>query len=294
MFKQIVVGIDRHTACRDAIALATSLLAPGGKLTLAFVYSRDLVSRDVIPGLEAVESEHASELLEQARRDAGVAAETCYVGSSSVGRGLHELVDREGADLLVVGSTRHGLIGRVLMADDTAAALNGSPCAIAIAPAGYAREPASLRTIGVGYDGSQESEHALAVARELAGECGAELSALRVVSLPTEAFGPGPLPLSDTIDTFVNEARQQLESLGDIEPHAIYGRAAEELALFSGTVDLLIVGSRGYGPIGRLIHGSTSRQLAHSARCPLVVLPRGAHAKTAADQERLAATAAKP
>ena len=43
-----------------------------------------------------------------------------------------------------------------------------------------------------------------------------------------------------------------------------------------GSLDLLIVGSRGYGPIGRLIHGSTSQQLAHTARCPLLVLTRTA------------------
>ncbi|HTP21823.1 MAG TPA: universal stress protein [Solirubrobacteraceae bacterium] len=40
------------------------------------------------------------------------------------------------------------------------------------------------------------------------------------------------------------------------------------------TIDLLVVGSRGYGPIGRLVHGSTSRALADAARCPLLVLTR--------------------
>jgi hypothetical protein len=45
-------------------------------------------------------------------------------------------------------------------------------------------------------------------------------------------------------------------------------------------VDLLVVGSRGYGPLGRLIHGSTSLQLARSARCPLLVLPKAATAAT--------------
>lgn len=65
-------------------------------------------------------------------------------------------------------------------------------------------------------------------------------------------------------------------SLGDVGPHAAYGHPAEELALYSASLDLLVVGSRGYGPIGRLIHGSTSHRLAHSARCPLLVLPRAA------------------
>lgn len=35
-----------------------------------------------------------------------------------------------------------------------------------------------------------------------------------------------------------------------------------------------MIASRGYGPVGRLVHGSTTRQLARTARCPLLVLTR--------------------
>ena len=72
---------------------------------------------------------------------------------------------------------------------------------------------------------------------------------------------------------------------GDIEPHAAYGEAAEELALYGASLDLLVVGSRGYGPIGRLIHGSASNKPAHMARCPLLVLPRAARALDASGAE---------
>jgi nucleotide-binding universal stress UspA family protein len=150
-----------------------------------------------------------------------------------VGRGLHELREVIEADLLVVGSSRRGLLGRVLIGDDTRAALNGAPCAVAIAPTGFASEPAVMRKVGVGYDGSPESA---------------------------------------------------------------YGQPAEELAVYSASLDLLIVGSRGYGPIGRLIHGSTSQQLARSARCPLLVLTRRARAieaPEAGEEEQETAMAVK-
>ena len=52
------------------------------------------------------------------------------------------------------------------------------------------------------------------------------------------------------------------------------GHAGEELARFSGEVDVLVVGSRGYGPIRSLMLGSTAVHLASSAQCPLLVLPR--------------------
>jgi nucleotide-binding universal stress UspA family protein len=39
-------------------------------------------------------------------------------------------------------------------------------------------------------------------------------------------------------------------------------------------MDVLVVGSRGYGPIKRLVLGSTSNYLQRHARCSLLVLPR--------------------
>lgn len=88
------------------------------------------------------------------------------------------LAEATGADLLVVGSSRRGLLGRVLLGDDTRAALNGAPCAVAVAPSGYCQEPDLMREIPVGCNASAESEHALTVARSFADEYGAKLSAL--------------------------------------------------------------------------------------------------------------------
>jgi nucleotide-binding universal stress UspA family protein len=162
------------------------------------------------------------------------------------------------------------------MSDDTPPALNGAPCAIAIAPANYSREPVAVREIGVGYNGTPESEHALELARRLAAGTGARLSAFEAVSLSTSRFEARLFRLSDAIDTLVKEARERLTALAGVEAHAAYGDAAEELALYSASLDLLVVGSRGYGPLGRLMHGSTSRKLTRMARCPLLVLPRSA------------------
>lgn len=143
-----------------------------------------------------------------------------------------------------------------------------------LAPAGYANHPNVLREIGVGYDGSPESKHALAVARELAATRRGKLSAFKAVSIPAGFFASGAGTLGETIPNHVEQARAQLAALGGVEPHAAYGMVAEELALYSASLDLLVIGSRGYGPIGRLAHGSISRKLARTARCPLIVLTR--------------------
>jgi nucleotide-binding universal stress UspA family protein len=284
MFKQIVVGVDEHEGGRDAIALAKNLLARDGELTLAYVYPGDTyVYRGASAAYEAGERERARELLEKVRGETEVQAHMRWREAPSVGRGLHELCEVIGADLLVVGSSRRGLLGRVLIGDDTRAALNGAPCAIAIAPTGYSAQSVAMREIGVGYDGSPESEHAVAIARRIAAECGAKLSAFEAVSLPTYAFIGGPAPIDDALEQLVDDARDRITALGGVEPHAAYGRPVEELAVYSASLDLLIVGSRSYGPIGRLIHGSTSLELAGAARCPLLVLTRAARDATKED-----------
>jgi nucleotide-binding universal stress UspA family protein len=253
------------------------LLARDGELTLAHVNAGNpFFYRAASAGVAESERQRAFAMLKKTCEETGVDAHLRWRGAPSVGQGLHELCKLTEADLLVVGSSRRGLLGRVLIGDDTRAALTGAPCAIAIAPAGYSREPAVMREIGVGYNGSPESDHALELARLLAAGIGAKLSAFEAIVLPVAFFATGRMVLNGAVDAVVAEARERILALGGVEAHAAYGHPAEELALYSASLDLLVVGSRGYGPIGRLFHGSTSQELARTARCPLLVLPRSA------------------
>ena len=295
MFENVIVGVDRHGGGRDAIALAKQLRDEAGCLTLAHVYSDHGHAWGGSPPEHDLDKRaKIAELLETAGKEAGVVAAMRWRESPSVGRGLHELCESLEADLLVVGSSHRGLLGRVLLGDDTRAALNGAPCAVAITPAGYAQRPGTIGKIGVAYNGSPESEHALAVARTMAAERGATLSALEAVTLPAYSL-IGRATVDAAIEELVEDARERIVALGGIEPHAVYGAPAEELSLYSGSLDLLVVGSRGYGPIGRLVHGTTSQPLVRMARCPLLVLTRTARAAgtthTIEQDEELAAAA---
>jgi nucleotide-binding universal stress UspA family protein len=42
----------------------------------------------------------------------------------------------------------------------------------------------------------------------------------------------------------------------------------------SRDLDLLIVGSRSYGPLGAVLLGAVTRRLVYAAECPLMVVPR--------------------
>jgi nucleotide-binding universal stress UspA family protein len=292
MFKQVMVGVDEHQGGRDAIALAKLLVASDGELNVAHVYLGDpTLVRPSGGTFGDGERKRGRELFTAVRDESGVDAKLLCTASSSVGRGLHEVVEAQGADLLVVSSCQRSFIGRALVGDDTRDALNGAPCAIAVAPFGYSQHSAVTSKIGVGYNGSPESVHALSVARELASEHGARVSAFEVVLLSDYPFGPDSGPVDTAISAFVDQARARIAAFGDIEPHAGYGGAAEELALYGASVDLLIVGSRGYGPIGRLVHGSTSQRLTRIARCPLLVLSRAAPQVDRGNESRVAAAA---
>lgn len=275
MFDSVMIGIDGEQGGRDAIALARQLASDEAKFTLAYVHAGYPVMFKGSGGNSPFvidERERAQEVLATTAEADGIEASLVGIGSPSVGGGLHELADRHGADLLVVGSTRHGLLGRVLIGNVTRAALNGAPCAIAIAPAGYADRARPVQQIGVAFNGSPESRHALTAARELAASFGAELSACDVLVSPAYIYlGVVPHGASGG-EELANQFGAGL--LDDVEFHARYGFPADELGFYSGSVDLLVAGSRGYGPVGRLMHGSTSAELTRTSRCPLLVLAR--------------------
>lgn len=280
VFESVIVGVDGRPNGRDAIALALAsrLVGRDSKLTLANVHPG--AARPVhatTPAMLTEEQTASHELLEQERAQANVEAELVSFASGSPGRGLHDLAEETAADLIVVGSCSRGPVGRVLLGDDTRGALNGAPCAVAVATRGYAEHPHPIATVGVGYDGSPESEIALAKARELAAANRSLVRALEVVNIPNYAFtGFGAPALGESIELLIKEADERLAKLDGVDGRAVYGLSGEELAAFGDEVQLLVVGSRGYGPMKRLIIGSTSDYLERHARCSLLVLPRAA------------------
>jgi nucleotide-binding universal stress UspA family protein len=57
--------------------------------------------------------------------------------------------------------------------------------------------------------------------------------------------------------------------------HALEDEAAQR------GLELLVVGSRGYGPVRRVLLGSVASELLHNAPCPVIVCPRGSHPEAA-------------
>jgi nucleotide-binding universal stress UspA family protein len=285
VFDRVVVGVDGRSGGRDAIALAKQLAAPGARVTLAHVHGS--VGRLGRAGaiVSTAERQDSQQMLEHERETASMEAELAVVVGPAVGRALHELAERRRIDLLVVGTCHRGSIGRVLAGNDAVATLNGAPCAVAIAPAGYEHAASRLAVVGVGEDASPESNLALRAALELAERSGAAVRAMSVVALQTVPNDePGAPDWTEATRRLIREESARLESVPGVDGVAVYGEPGDELAGLSESVDLLVVGSRGYGSLGRLLSGSTSNYLAGHIDCPLLVLPRASTATSASSE----------
>ncbi len=275
MFSRVLVGVDGEQGGRDAVALAARLADEDASTWLVNVFGAGLMPGTGAALLLSAELDESRRLLDREREAVAPAVETLCCADHSIGHALHVLAERHHADLIVIGACRHGFLGRVLLGNDTIAALNGAPCAVAVAPFGYAERANPFDVLGVGYDGSPESEHALAAARALAPRLQSTVKALSVIPLQSIPYGePIAQNWPDAVKRLMDGERRRVCQLEDIDGDVTYGDPSEQLVSFGDHVDLLLVGSRGYGPVGRLLHGSTSNQLARRARCPLLVLPR--------------------
>jgi nucleotide-binding universal stress UspA family protein len=82
---------------------------------------------------------------------------------------LQQWAKTEAADVIVVGATHRGALTRATVGGVSERLPHRAPCAVAVAPRPFADEGTPrLRMIGVAFDGSAESERALAVAAAIA------------------------------------------------------------------------------------------------------------------------------
>ena len=284
---KIIVGIDGHEQRHDALALGAELARiDEGQLVVAHVYPWTRWSEGLGNAYELTVREDAQELLAESTRELeGVTAETRAIADRSAPRALHKLAEEIGADLIVVGSSHHGPIGRTLLGSTTQRVLHGAPCPVAVAPRGMKRDADTPRRIAVGYDGSAEAGAALEWTASLAKRLGAGVTVLDVYQPVLVGLGyPGAAIPYDELDRSMREETQkELDgAVASLPPEVqvtgrlLEGPTARSLADAAEDHDLLVVGSRGYGPHGAVLLGSVAGGLAHLAPCPLVVLPRSA------------------
>ena len=93
---------------------------------------------------------------------------------------------------------------------------------------------------------------------------------------PEEVRQKAPLPADwpSATAALVDQAQRSLDAIDGVAGIAVSGGPREELTRLADEVDLLIVGSRGYGPLGCVLHGSVSSYLERHVSSALLILPR--------------------
>ncbi len=282
---RIAAGINGFPEGRDAAALGQALAAAtNAELMLVAVHSAPLLPAP--PEFSYSSLRKQSQLLLRAVRDSlAPSARTVTATDQSVAHGLEKVVRRHHRDLLVLGSSRLGREGRVRIGKRTRQLLGHCECPLAVAPRGLHATVPRIERIGVGYDASPESEAALALAAEIALGAGAELQVQVVVDDRPPTFGwPGVGKVFGMTWTELIEAEAERLRVGavaagervaaEVDVKVALGRPASALLALSEEVDLLVIGSRRWGPAARLLLGSTGEALMHDAGCAVLAVPR--------------------
>jgi nucleotide-binding universal stress UspA family protein len=277
---RILVGYDGSDGGRDALELTRVLAEATGAsvlVTTVLQYGPLPIRYEL---LEEEEAEQAQPLLEEAKERLGdLGVETRAFGGGSPAGVMNDVAEREEIDTIVVGSPHRGPIGRTLIGSVADGLLHGAPCEVAVASRGYgADDHGPPRTIAVAYDGTPEAAAALKRAEEVALATRATIVVFTVSAPPTAVPGAGGYtpavhPEAGPIVTrTVRAVDERLAATGRAlqgAPGPVIVEACEEAG-----ADLLLAGSRGYGPMLRVLLGSVSTHLAHHAPCPVLVVPR--------------------
>ncbi len=291
MKHKIIIGYQDTPQGLDALALgeilaetlnARPMAATVPLIATVLPWSRQLMSES---DLEAVLDLETKEPFAAVRdRLAGLDPETRAIADHSASAALYELASEEQATLIVVGSTHRGPIGRVLSGSVGQALLHGAPCAVAVAPRGYAaREERRLQRLGVAFDGSAEAWAAFETAVKLAERLHATLTVVTVAEPERYGYAGASILTVAEFHNFELEEKQRVLDLAvgrapadlQVDGRLLTGSAGSLLSEVSEELDLMITGSRGYGALKRTAPGSVAGHLVNSAACPVLVLPRG-------------------
>jgi nucleotide-binding universal stress UspA family protein len=288
MASHVVIGYDGSEASDDAVAFGLTWSRSTGDVPIiATVYPGEHAF-----GVGRVDADWAGYVREQAqivqnhaRAMVGDAALYHSVPSTSAAHGLSDLAEDAEAVLVIVGTTRVTGLTRALLGSSTERLLHGAAAPVAVVPPGWRQSaPDWISRIGVAYIDTWDAREALRMAVQVALRIPARLTLYTVLGQSSERYSY----LVGRTDerAFWNMVRDAFRTALDfaaagvppeLEPRTVLleGAVVESLAaLGPNDVDVLVCGSRGYGPVRRVLLGGVSAPLIRRARVPVAVVPR--------------------
>jgi nucleotide-binding universal stress UspA family protein len=196
------------------------------------------------------------------------------------------LAEELGAGLIVMGNRGRGGVRRALMGSVSDSVVRHAHCPVLVVRAASIAFPTRIL---VATDGSKEAELASSSAADLAERTGSELHVVYVGHMPPVIYeSPGALALDRDLQSRMQERAEEgtrtkldeqvqrvREAGGEVAgAHAKLGRPDAEIAGLAEELGagLIVLGSRGLGPLRSALMGSVSHSVVRHAHCPVLVV----------------------
>jgi nucleotide-binding universal stress UspA family protein len=292
MASRVVIGYDGSEASEDAVAFGLTWCRSTGDVPIiATVYPEEhpLGAGRVDVELASYVRRQAESIQDKARATVGDAALYRNLASTSAAHGLADLAEDVEAVVVIVGTSQGTALSRALLGSSTERLLHGATAPVTIVPPGWRKSaPDRISSIGVAYLDTRDGREALRMAVRAALRIPARLTLYSVFGQSSERYSY--LVGRTEEQAFLDKARDffgkglDFAAAGvptELEPRTVLlqGGVVESLAaLGPDDVDVLVCGSRGYGPARRVLLGGVSSRLIRRAQLPVTVVPRAATA----------------
>jgi len=289
----IIAAISASRQGAAPLHLAAQIArSTGDKIVAAAV-----VERPWPPRADPVEDEYLGYVTSQARQSlermvgrlpAELDTWVVVHQSTSVPTGLTDLAAEIGAELVVVGSSSSGLLGRVALGSVTNRLVHTAAVPVAIAPRGYPLGPDPIRRLTAAYGGEADINGLIPAAAELATQWPVQLRIVSFTVRPVRMFG-GSIESSaedlvvqqwsrltfDDIAKQLNAVRDRI-SVPDVDVVVGTGHdwreAVEDVPWEAG--DMLLLGSGAAGQAAQVFLGSAASKILRHAPVPVMIVPR--------------------
>jgi nucleotide-binding universal stress UspA family protein len=184
-----------------------------------------------------------------------------------------------GANLLVVGARGLGGFKSLLLGSVSNHCIHHSHCPVVVVRPGIDPVRHVTERIVVGIDGSPTAQRALRWALDMARQSHATVEIVHawqaaIVGGPFTPVTVDPKASADAAERALDQALALEDTKGvHVARNLSCGGAALAIIDAAAGADLVVVGSRGRGPLGRMLLGSVGNQVAHHAPCPVAVVP---------------------
>lgn len=278
-----VVGYTADERGREAIALALALAKePGAQLDMVHVVNRP------VPEYAGGGPERAYQEFLASKADGwldkalalvptGVRAAKHVRFADSFAEGLIDAAGEFGANLIVVGASRHGLFKRFTVGTVANALLHASPVPVALAPSGY-RPPRFITRMTCALGTRPGAETLLGVAVDAAARRHVPLRLVSLVTLDIDRHG---------LQDHGAFAREHAEATLQKAAAGVSGRTVAHAEVAPGNTienaieqldwddsEVVLIGSSRLALRSRIFLGTTANKMLRALPVPMVVVPR--------------------